>query len=248
MNEALVVPAKLNFSSIALALATGWRTLQRSLGISVLYAGMVGLLGLAIIWALLAAGFAPLVPFAAGAFMLVAPMLLAGFFGIAEAVEKGRSGSSKDLFTGFRQAPPAMLVLSLVCTLLFMVFTTDVAILYSYQVGGLPVRPQEMLRPAVSVWRFLLWGGISGGFLGFIAFTISAFSVPLMCEHRAGLVRAVTASVRGVFHNFPVAIGWAVLLTVATLLSVIVLPLLPFMLPLLAYASHALYRQAFPQQ
>lgn len=246
MSESLLVPAKLDARAIGLALATGWRVAQRSRRISALYAGAVALLGLAIIWGLLAAGMVPLVPFAAGAFMLVAPMLLAGFFGIADAVEKGRVADFAELSGGFRRAPPAILVVSLVCALLFMIFTTDVVILYSYQVGGAAIRLQDMLQPAEKVLHFLLWGAISGVFIGFIAFTISAFSVPLMCEHRAGLVRAVTASVRGVFRNFLIAILWAALITLVTLVSTILLPLLPFTLPPLAYASHALYRRVFP--
>lgn len=207
---------------------------------------VVALLGFAIMRSLVGAGMAPLVLLAAGAFMLVAPMLLAGFFAIARSVEKGRVGSFEDLIGGFRRAPPALLVLSLVCALLFLIFATDVAILYSYKVGGTVVMPREMLHPTDNITHFLLWGSISGLVFGFIIFAITAFSVPLLCEGRAGLVRSVTASVRGVFGNFVVALAWAALITLATLASVLILPLLPFTLPPLAYASHALYRQVFP--
>jgi len=246
MNDALLIPARLGPRAIASALASGWQTARRSRRVSTLYGAVVALLGLAIMRALVAAGMIPLVPLAAGAFMLVAPMLLAGFFGVAGAVENGRIGEFKDLYGGFRRAPPAVLALSLVSALLFMIFATDVAILYSYKVGGTFILPGEMLRPAENVTSVLLWGGVSGVFLGFIVFAISAFSLPLLCEHRAGLVRSVAASVRGVLHNFPVVITWAALITVATLVSILILPLLPFTLPPLAYASHALYRQVFP--
>ena len=246
MNESALFPARLGLGSIPRALATGWRTAQRSRRASTLYGVVVALIGFAIMRALVAAGMTPLVLLAAGAFMLVAPMLLAGFFAIARSVEKGQVGRFEDLISGFRRAPPALLVLSMVCALLFLIFATDVAILYSYKVGGTVVMPRDMLNPTKNITHVLLWGGLSGLLFGFIIFTITAFSVPLLCEGRAGLVRAVTASVRGVFGNFVVVLAWAVLITLATLASVLILPLLPFTLPPLAYASHALYRQAFP--
>lgn len=247
MTESFLVPAKLGAGSIGLALVDGWCTARRSLRISTLYAGAVALPGLAMMWLLVRAGMTPLLPLLAGAFMLLAPLLLAGFFGIATAVGRGEGGAMSDVVDGFRRAPPAMLVLSLVCVLLFMIFTTDVAILYSYKIGGAAIRPQAMLQPTGNIVSFLWWGSVAGICLGFVAFTISVFAVPLMCEHRAGLVLAVAASVRGVFYNFPVTIAWAALLTLATLISILILPLLPFTLPCLAYASHALYRQVFPR-
>ncbi len=246
MNDMSLVPEKLGIAAIGQALAAGWRTARHSRRVSFLYAGAVALAGLAVERTLLNAGLAPLAILAAGAFMLLAPMLLVGFFGIAGAVEKGRIGGLNDLFDGFRRAHPGILALSLVCALLFMIFATDVAVLYSYKVGGTAVLPRELLRPTDNITAFLWWGALSGIFLGFIVFAITAFSVPLLWERRAGLVGAVSASVRGVFRNFPLAIAWAALLTLATMASVLILPLLPFTLPPLAYASHALYRQVFP--
>ena len=220
--------------------------MQSSRRVSFLYAGIVALVGLVIVRVLVMAGLAVLVPLAAAAFMLVAPILLAGFFGVARAVEAGKVGGFHELIEGFRQTPPVILVLSLVCALLFMIFVTDVAILYSYKAGGVLVMQQELLQPTENMVQVLLWGSVSGAFFGFLVFTISAFSVPLICERRAGLVGAVMASVRGVFVNRWVALIWALLITLSTLISILILPLLPFTLPPLAYASHALYRQVFP--
>ena len=70
--------------------------------------------------------------------------------------------------------------------------------------------------------------------------------MPLLCERRCGLVNAVAASVRIVFGNFGPAMLWAALLASVVIGSIMLLPLLPLTLPWLAYASHALYRQALP--
>lgn len=87
-----------------------------------------------------------------------------------------------------------------------------------------------------------------GAVLAFIIFAISAFSVPLLCARRAGLVRAVSASVRAVFANFGVVMVWAVLISTLTIGSILVLPLFLVVFPLLAYASDAIYRQVFPEE
>ena len=84
------------------------------------------------------------------------------------------------------------------------------------------------------------------GHRGLAALYDFGISVPLLCERRAGLVQAVSISVRIVLANFPVAILWAFLLSTATIASILILPLLPLTLPWLAFASRALYRQLLP--
>jgi uncharacterized membrane protein len=70
--------------------------------------------------------------------------------------------------------------------------------------------------------------------------------VPLLCERRAGLVDAVTASVRVVFGSFLPMMLWAALISGLIIGSILLLPLLPLTLPWLAYASRALYRRVLP--
>jgi uncharacterized membrane protein len=134
----------------------------------------------------------------------------------------------------------------LVCALLFMIFITDAAILYSYMVGVAPVWLTELMPASAGVLRFLLWGALSGFVVAFLLFAVSAFAVPLLCERRAGLVDAVATSVRVVFANFVPAMAWAGLLSGLVIASILLLPLLPLTLPWLAYASRALYREVVP--
>jgi hypothetical protein len=92
--------------------------------------------GVLIMGGLLAQGWAPFVLAAAGAFMLVGPAILAGFFGIAQALEAGSAPGAGAIIAGFRSADHALWALALVCGLLFMIFVTDAAILYAYMVGA----------------------------------------------------------------------------------------------------------------
>jgi uncharacterized membrane protein len=83
--------------------------------------------------------------------------------------------------------------------------------------------------------------------LAFAIFAISAFSVPLIYYRRAGLVRAVHLSVSAVFANLLPSLVWALILSVTIISSIVIFPLFLLTFPVLAFASHALYRELFPE-
>lgn len=233
-------------ATVRQALADGWRLANATRGVSIGYSLLFVVGGLAIMGGLLALGRAPFVIAAAGAFMLVGPAILAGYFGIAGSHDAGGRPGFGSVIGGFTAAAPAVWALALVCGLLFMIFITDAAILYAYMIGAAPVWLGDLIPVAAGVAGFVKWAAISGFVVALLLFCISAFAVPLLCERRAGLVDAVVTSVRVVFGNFVPAISWAFLLSTATIASILLLPLLPLTLPWLAYASRALYRQVLP--
>lgn len=238
--------APLSLSSLARALAEGRRIAGATRGVGMAYALVFMLGGLAIIGGLLAQGLTPFVIAAAGAFMLIGPAILAGFFGIAAACEAGTAVNLGCIGRGFARASRALVALALVCALLFMIFVTDAAILYAYMVGATPIWLGKLLPATANVQAFVQWSAVSGLFIAFLLYCVTAFSVPLLCERRAGLVEAVVISVRVVFGNFTVAFFWAFLLSTVVIGSVLVLPVLPLTLPWMAHASRALYREALP--
>jgi uncharacterized membrane protein len=229
------------------AVADGWRIANATRGISIGYALIFTLGGLAIMGGLLAQGWTPFIIAAAGAFMLIGPVILAGFFGIAQAFEAGEPVGPASIVSGFARASRALWALALVCALLFMIFVTDAAILYAYMVGATPVWLDKLLPANANVLSFVLWAGVSGLFIALLLYCVAAFSVPLLCERRAGLVEAVVISVRVVFANFLPSIFWAFFLSTVTIGSVLLLPLLPLTLPWMAYASRAVYHQVLPR-
>lgn len=241
-----MTPRPFGLAEIRSALAAGWALTKQTLAISLGYASLFTLIGALIIGGLLLLGFIPFVIAAAGAFMLVGPMILAGFHGIARAHESGAKAGMGDVTQGFAQAAPALWALALVCALVSLIFVTDAGILYSYMVGGIPLRLADLVPIAPGVANFLLWAAVSGGVIAFLLYSVTAFSVPLLAERRAGLVDAVVASVRAVFGNFVPAMVWAMLLSFLTIVSILLLPLFPVTLAWLSHASHALYRHVLP--
>lgn len=239
-----IVP--LTLASLRRALAEGWRLACLTRMTSMAYAAIFTLGGLVIISGLLASAMTPFVIVAAGAFMLIGPPVLAGFFGIAQASEAGGKVGIGSIVSGFRNASPSLWVIALVCALLFMIFITDAAILYSYMIGAAPVWLTDLVPATSGVFSFLKWGAVSGFVVALLLFCVSAFSVPLLCERRASLVGAVSTSVKIVFGNFIPAMLWAALISSLIIGSILFLPLLPLTLPWLAYASRALYREVLP--
>ena len=246
--DAPLQPRRLAKADIASALRAGRSTFSELRLPSVNYAAVFALPGLALLAALGLLGVSPLaLPFAGG-FMLVGPVLLTGYFELARRHALGQPARLSDAFGAFRRAPRGLWLLALFCAFLFLIWITDAGILYSFTVGGdrlgywLPWQPDQR----TGVLRFALWGSLMGSALAYMIFAMSAFAVPLLYERRAGPVQAVHASVRTVLGNFTTCLLWGLLLSASTLLSILFLPLLLWTLPVLAYASFALYRLAFP--
>lgn len=236
-------PNRLQLSTLRVGVIEGWRLASATRGVSFAYALIFAAIGAVIIGSLLALGLTPFVVAAAGAFMLIGPVLLAGFFGIAAVHEAGERVGFAAIVHGFRRAAPSVWVVALVCALLFMIFITDAAILYSYMIGGAPVWLGKLLPAQAGVLRFVVWASVSGLAVALMLYTVAAFSVPLLCERRAGLVNAIAFSVRVVFGNFFVAMIWGLFLSAVIVASILLLPALPLTLPWLAFASRSVYRQ-----
>ena len=152
-----------------------------------------------------------------------------------------------DVLAGFRQAPRGLWVLAGVCCLLFLIWVSDAATVYSFMIGAgdAPVGEGGL---AARVLRFHLWTSLMGAVLAAIVFCITAFAVPLLFDGRASLVQAVTASVRAVFASPGALLVWALVLAAAVIATIHFPPLLMLSLPCLAFASDLLYLEVFPPE
>ncbi len=85
--------------------------------------------------------------------------------------------------------------------------------------------------------------GVGDAFSAFRRVSLALWVVAFIC---ADLVGSISVSVRATLGNFVLSLLWGVLLTSVIVGSVVLLPLLLVSLPVLAYASYALYRNIFP--
>ncbi len=245
MQQETLTPRAIRPSDIAAALGEGLRVFKSAPGVSIAYAGIFAAIVLMLIAALSQVGISSMaLPFAGG-FLLLGPALLVGFFGLMEARLGGRTPALADAFTAFRGLPGGFWLMGLLCGFLFLIWITDAAVLYSFMIGAESADVDSAVLPGKAI-RFHLWAAPAGAVLAYIIYCVSAFAVPLLYQGRCDLVRAVHASVRAVLGNFLATLAWGLLLSIVTLLSILLLPLLPVTLPILGYASFSLYRRTFP--
>ena len=228
-------------------LQKGWNLFQLTRPLSVTFAMIFALIGVAILASITRASYAPLIFPVSGGFMLLGPFLLAGFFSLADRVAQGKTCSIADIGAGFARTSGGILVIALVCTLLFMIWVINAGYLYGSIVGRTPEPIYNLLAPSANVLSFLFWSSVVGSLLAFIVFAISAFSVPLLYYRRTGLLRAIYLSVRAVIANLCPCIVWSMILTLTITVSILIFPLFLLAFPVLAFASHALYREIFPE-
>jgi len=239
---------KITLADIGAVLRRGVHEYRQLILPSSVYALAPALIGLILLAVVGSYGVSPMsLPFAGG-FMLAAPAMLTGFFQMSLSLEKGESPGVADPFLASIRAPAGVWMVAVFCAFMFAIWITDAGVLYAFLIGGveLPYALPWLVPPKDEVFTFWLWGSLMGSVLAFIIFAVSAFSVPLLFERRANLVDAVMASVKAVFRNFIPCLSWGLLISLAVIAAIIVLPALVVVLPILAYASFALYRRVFP--
>lgn len=251
MNDTDATPLRaqpLRYADIGRALRIGQARLRAIPAVSAAYAALFATLGVIVLTGLGALGMSPLALPLAGGFMLLGPVLLTGYFELATRSERGESPRLADALRAFREAPPALWLVALICAFLFLIWITDAGVLYSFTLGGahLPYDLGWLPERGADVLSFALWGSLMGSALAYMIYVVSAFSVPLIYERRAGFVQAVGASARTVLGNFGVCLLWGCVLGAVIVASILLLPVLLVTLPWLSFASFALYRTAFP--
>lgn len=248
MTNTRLSGSKLTLADIGDAIGSGSRTFSEIPVVSMGYAAVFAVLGLVLLIVIGALGVSPLaLPFAGG-FMLLGPILLTGYFELANRHKQGEKTRIRDAFDAFAIAPPGLWLIALLCAFLFLIWITDAGVLYSFMIGGehLSYTLDWLPRRSDNLLAFAFWGALMGSALAYMIFAISAFSVPLVYERRTGIVQGINISVTTVLGNFSVCLAWGIVLSVVILLSILLLPLLLVSLPIMSYASLALYRSAFP--
>ncbi len=241
-------PCKFTLASLGRALVTGWRTFAAHPRPSMAWALPFAVVAL-LLWLILGqAAVAPMALAVSGGFMLIGPLLLVGYFELADCNARGETAGLAQALAAYRRAPAGLWAMGAICAFFYLIWITDAATLYGFIVGGEARGFATLLDPATEVRHFVLWSSLMGAALAFMIYAVTAFAVPLLHYRRATLIPAVALSVRTVFGSFPAALAWGLLLAGGGIASIIVLPLFPVVFPVLAYASHALYREALQER
>ena len=239
---------RLTIASLLRAWRRGWALFSRSRQLSVTYAMIFSLIGVVILVAIERASYAPAIVPLGGGLLLVGPTLLCGFFALADRVARHESCSLADIVGGCSRTSPAILAVAALSTTLFVVWLVDVATLYGLIVGRVPLLPGRFVPQPADIVYFWAWSLSLALLLPLVIFAISAFSVPLLYYRRVCLWPALRLSVAAVVCNLAVCALWTLWLAFCLIASIVVFPLILLTFPVLAFASHSLYRELFPKQ
>jgi len=247
------VPPSIPLGSIITWLRSGWAAYRLTVAPSSAFAMLFAVIGGAGLYLLSNLGLTPLIYPWAGGFMLVGPALLCGYFELARRLQNGEAGHWTSLWRGFADSPPGLWAIGLLTAFLLMVWLTDAAIIYSLYFGSEPVylHWEVLTDPALrgTLWTYFVFCTLVGAVLALIVLAIAAFAVPLLYFHGLPLTVAIGRSVRIVFANLVTMVCWGMLLTVATVGSILLfIPAFVVIFPVLAFASEAAYREACESQ
>jgi uncharacterized membrane protein len=225
-------------------LCRGWLDMRRNWGASLGY----GALTVAFGWTLLVfCGTHPYyVAAAISGFLLVAPVVSAGFAEMSRRYSLGQLANFDDSLDGFARNTNALFWFGAMLALCAIVwFAVSAVMLGSVFHIAAPDMEETLYRGFIeSLNRSQVVAYVAvGGVLAALVFVLSVVTVPLIIDQHATAKQAIGASVKAVFTNIPAMILWSALILVLTVIGYA--PLLGGLLivsPLLGHATWHAYR------
>jgi uncharacterized membrane protein len=178
-------------------------------------------------------------------FLLMGPFLATGLYNISRQVEQGKPVSFRKTMMSWQSNAPSIGIYVLVLTVLVLLFGRASLVTFAlFFSSGLPTI-RDFVAQIVSFQHvdFLISYGLVVLMFGFLVFTISAVSIPMMMDRGAESMSACLTSIRVVFRN-PVSMAlWGLLIlliiTASFLSHYVTLIVLG---PLLGHATWHAYR------
>lgn len=231
-------------------LQQGWQdfldTRWISMGFSAIFV-LIGALTLMLLWSLDLGLIA--FPLLTG-FMVISPILVTGYLRAARLLRQNQRPAFRDLLLGITEGTPGIWFLTFLLLFGYIIWITDALIIYAiyFGVNVVPIDSAVFTDPTQHrpLLEYVFFSSLLGLVVATMGFAIAAFSIPLILQRRVDFIPAVYASVSVVFRHPLLMLRWAMTLAGVTLFTLLfALPLLIVVLPVLAYASHAAFREAF---
>ncbi|MCB1423975.1 MAG: DUF2189 domain-containing protein, partial [Nitratireductor sp.] len=241
---------RLDVADIRHAVGAGWRDFTRRPLLSGFFglfyclfglAFMAGLLWFDRVWLIL--------PLAVG-FPLVAPFAAAGLYDISRRLERGEDFTWRDVFTVIwaqRNRELGWMAFVTLFVLWFWLYQARLLLaifLQSLNFSSFD-RFLDVVATTTNGWLFLGVGTLVGAFWASVLFTVTVISMPLLLDRQIDFVSAMVLSIKTVFKNPVVMIGWGLIIAALVMASMIpAFAGLIIVLPVLGHATWHLYRRA----
>ncbi len=224
-------------------LMLGWRDFLRVPGIGLLHGLFVAIGGWVVLW--VSARFGLIAPGAYSGFVIVGPIIATGLYETSRLLGRARTPQLSDAIDAWRRAARPLVGLGVLLAVLGTAWVLVSAVLFGLFLPRPPSGAIDFLRYAVleqGNLLFALWA-IVGGMGVAVVFALTVVSPPLLLGRRVGLRTALLTSVRAVGENPGTMLVWALIILVATSLS-LATAMLGFLLsvPVIGHASWHAYR------
>ena len=224
-------------------LALGWRDFIRSPLAGLMHGAFVAVAG----WVVLAVSlrYGWVAPGAFSGFVIIGPVLVTGLYEISRLQARGEHAGVGNAIAAWRRGTRPLVQLGFLLAVLGTLWVGASALLFTFFAPA-PLRgPLEFVRYAFveqGNLLFTLWA-ILGGLGVAIVFSITAVSPPLLLGREVGFRQALLTSARAVGENPIAMLLWALVILVATSLS-LASAMLGFLIsvPVLGHASWHAYR------
>ena len=224
-------------------LALGWRDFIRSPLAGLMHGAFVAVAG----WVVLAVSlrYGWVAPGAFSGFVIIGPVLVTGLYEISRLQARGEHAGVGNAIAAWRRGTRPLVQLGFLLAVLGTLWVGASALLFTLFAPA-PLRgPLEFVRYAFveqGNLLFTLWA-ILGGLGVAIVFSLTAVSPPLLLGRKVGFRQALLTSARAVGENPIAMLLWALVILVATSLS-LASGMLGFLIsvPVLGHASWHAYR------
>ncbi|MEJ6395171.1 DUF2189 domain-containing protein [Gymnodinialimonas sp. 2305UL16-5] len=208
------------------------------------------LFGIAFVWILAWFGEIWMIIPAVVGFPLVAPFAAAGLYEMSRRLQKDERFGWSDILTVMAsQSRREMGWMAFVTLFIFWVWIYQVRLWLALILQNASFSNLDGFLNAIFFtpegWTFLAIGTGVGALLSAVLFSVTVIAMPMLLDRETNFVSAMITSVRVVKENPVVMLGWAAIISVTMLVSLVPAFLgLIFTLPILGHTTWHLYQRA----
>jgi uncharacterized membrane protein len=239
-------PKRVTVEQSSLWLQRGWADLLAHPAIGLGYGSAFAAIGWLLTFGLAAMDMGSLILPLGSGFMLVAPLAAVGLYEVSRRRELGQQVTLWQALSAVGRNGRGIADFGLLLMLLFCAWIELALVLFALFYGSHPPSLEHFLGSVVLSGNgvpFLVLGTLVGGLMASVAFALSVVSMPMLLDRKVSVTTAVVCSVRAVWLNRRVLIGWAATLVTLTFCGMAAFFVgLALTLPVAAHASWHAYR------
>lgn len=160
-----------------------------------------------------------------GGFMIIAPIIAAGLYRIAQMLGNGEQPKLGDVLTAFGRFSSDQIMLGVALLFLFGLWVEIAYLIYglsTFAVHRTVLEFVTFMFATPAGLQMAVTGTLVGGVIAFIAYAIVVVSAPMLTLEESDFFIAIITSVRAVVTNFTAMVLWAFLIAIMTMLGIAV--------------------------